>query len=82
VSRRKHKAVERSLRERAEIRRIWLELIRRAPFEQHTARAIGRRLSFNLTDDAVRWHMRAIRAAAAVELVSGPDVFAPPECAA
>jgi hypothetical protein len=82
VSRRIPKAVARSLREREEIRRVWLELIRRAPFERHAAGAIGRRLSFRLTDDAVRWHMRAIRASAAIESASGVDVFAPPECAA
>lgn len=66
---RNRRAVERSLRERAEIRRVWLELVQRWPFERHTAKDIGRQLhGLRLSDNAVRWHMRAIQAEAAADI--------------
>jgi hypothetical protein len=63
------KAVERSQALRAEIRHIWLEQVQRAPFAHPpTAKTIGRKLTVRLTDNAIRWHMRAIREAADAEL--------------
>jgi hypothetical protein len=54
---------------RAEIRRIWLESVLRAPFDHPpTAKAINRQLTIQRSDNAVRWHMRAIREAADAEL--------------
>jgi hypothetical protein len=58
-------AVERSLRKRAVIERVWLGLVQREPFKRHQAKDISRRLPFRLSDEAIRWHMRAIRDAAA-----------------
>ena len=60
------RAVARSLRERAHIRRVWLELVQREPFERHDAKTIARRLPFSLSESAIRWHMRAIRTEAIV----------------
>jgi hypothetical protein len=57
------KAVARSLRERAEIRRIWLELHRQRPFARHCAKDVAQRLSFKLSTDAISWHLRALDAA-------------------
>jgi len=58
--------VTRSLRERAQIRRVWLELVQREPFERHTAKEIARHLPFRLARSSVYWHMQAIRAEAAL----------------
>jgi hypothetical protein len=61
------KAVKRSLRERAEIRRVWLELVQREPFERHTAKEIAKHLPFKLARNTVYWHMGRIRLDAALE---------------
>jgi hypothetical protein len=58
--------VTRSLRERAQIRRVWLELVQREPFERHTAKEIARHLPFKLARSSVYWHMQRIRAEAAL----------------
>jgi hypothetical protein len=62
---RNRQAVERSQRERAEIRRVWLNLVQRWPFERWTAKDISRRLNFTLALSTVYWHMEQIRLAAA-----------------
>jgi hypothetical protein len=60
------KAFRRSQRYRVEIRRVWIDLVQRRPFEPVTAAAIARHLKFTLSASAIRWHMRAIRTAALV----------------
>jgi hypothetical protein len=70
------RAVARSLRERAEIRRVWLELVQAEPFERHDAAAIARRLPFKLSASGIRWHMRHIRTEA---LLAEPSMLAPRE---
>jgi hypothetical protein len=60
------RAVKRSLREREEIRRVWLDLVQAEPFERHTAEAIRRRLTVRLSRRAVAWHMSRIRLEAAL----------------
>jgi AcrR family transcriptional regulator len=55
------RAVARALRERAEIRRVWLELVQREPFERHTAKDIAKRLPFKLARNTIYWHMGKIR---------------------
>ena len=73
------RAVKRSLRERAEIRRVWLDLVQAAPFERHDAASIAARLHFKLSPSAIRWHMRAIRTEAFVAKLTEDAVLAPRE---
>jgi hypothetical protein len=61
VTARNPKAVQRSRREREEIRRVWLDLETRWPFERHTAKDIARRLPFRLALSTIYWHMEQIR---------------------
>jgi hypothetical protein len=63
------KAVRRSQRERAEIRRVWLELVQAEPFERHTAKEIAKRLPFKLARNSIYWHMGKIRLEAALEVL-------------
>jgi hypothetical protein len=75
VSPRNPRAVARALRERAEIRRVWLELVRAEPFERVTARILAARLPFRLSISALHWHMRHIRLEACLaepQSVDGP----------
>jgi hypothetical protein len=67
------KAVQRALRERKAIRRVWLELIHRRPFERVTAKDIAPHLRFKLADCTICWHMRAIRTEAIVANLSTVD---------
>jgi hypothetical protein len=67
VTARDPKAVQRSLRERAQIRRVWLDLVQREPFERHTAKDIAKHLPFKLAPNTIYWHMGKIRLEAALE---------------
>jgi hypothetical protein len=67
------KAVENSRRERAEIRRVWLELVQRNPFRRVTADLIRSHLPFQLARSTVYWHMEAIRAEAELERCNSSD---------
>jgi hypothetical protein len=67
------KAVERSQRERAEIRRVWLELVQRQPFARHTIDSIGAKLPFRLARSTIHWHMNAIRHEEHTERTNGAD---------
>lgn len=63
---RNHTAFERSLHVRAEIRRAWLELLRRRPFRRHTAEHVRRELPVEMRgmgDTAINWHLRALDSA-------------------
>lgn len=71
---RNKRAVERAQREREAIREAWIALIERSPFEPVTAEMLRRQCGLRLHASTVRWHMRAIRLAAALTEVSGGDV--------
>jgi hypothetical protein len=60
-------AVERSLREREEIRRAWLDLLRQRPFARHSAKDVARLLPFQLSDEAINWHLRKLDQAETVD---------------
>jgi hypothetical protein len=80
VSPRNRKAVRRALRERAEIRRVWLELVNAEPFERRTAKAIARHLPFKLARSTIYWHMQQIRLEAELEVVGGSPVLDSVQC--
>jgi hypothetical protein len=67
---RNRKAVRRAERERAEIRRIWLELVQAEPFERHTHKDIAKHLPFKLARSTIYWHMQRIRLEAELEAVT------------
>jgi hypothetical protein len=60
-------AIERSLRERAAIKRVWLELLQRRPFARHSAKDVARLLPFQLSDEAINWHLRKLDQAGTVD---------------
>jgi hypothetical protein len=65
------KAFEQSQALRAEILRILLDHVQRAPLARApTAKAINRQLTVTRPESTVRWHMQAIRDAADAELDS------------
>jgi hypothetical protein len=74
------RAVARGLRERAEIRRVWLELVRAEPFERHTAKDIAKRLPFKLARSTIYWHMQRISVEAQLESVTDGRVLDSVRC--
>jgi hypothetical protein len=80
MSPRDPKAVARALRERAQIRHVWLDLVQREPFERHTAKDIARHLPFKLARSTIYWHMQRIRLEAELEAVNGSPVLDSVQC--
>lgn len=74
------KAVRRAQRERAEIRRVWLELVQREPFERHTAKDIAKRLPFTLARSTIYWHMQRIRLEGELKAVTDAPVLDSVRC--
>jgi AcrR family transcriptional regulator len=74
------RVVARRLRERAEIRRVWLELVQQQPFERATAKDIAKRLPFKLARSTIYWHMQRIGLEARLESMADGRVLDSVQC--
>jgi hypothetical protein len=74
------RSVARAQRQRAEIRRVWLELVQLQPFERHTHKDIAKHLPFRLSRSTIYWHMQRIRLEAELEAMTATGALDSVRC--